>query len=90
MYLFVGSLMVVQALYEIDPKAISGSAVRKGLGWLDGQGWVDRAAVRAEGEEGVKKDEEIKRRLSERETKQEGFPFEEEEESLPAEEKKDA
>ncbi|KAJ9649469.1 hypothetical protein H2199_000244 [Coniosporium tulheliwenetii] len=43
--LFVASLAVVNAVYEIDPKAVSGGVVRKGLGMLRGEGWVDRAAL---------------------------------------------
>lgn len=89
-YLFVGSMMIVQALYEINPKSVSGSAVRKGLGWLDGTGWVDRAAVKGDGEKGEKGGEEVRRKLSEREVKQEGFPMEGDEETLAEEEKKEA
>ena len=76
MYLFVGSLMVIQALYEVNTKSVSGAAVRKGLSWVDGEGWFDRAIVR--GDEGEEKGtiEEIKK-LEEREVKQEGVPLEE-------------
>jgi hypothetical protein len=41
--LFVGSLAAIQALYEIDPKAVNGAVIRKALGMLRGDGWVDRA-----------------------------------------------
>lgn len=41
--LFVASLAVVQSIYEVDPKAINSGVIRKGLGMLRGDGWVDRA-----------------------------------------------
>jgi len=75
-YLFVGSLMVIQALYEVNTKSVSGAAVRKGLSWVDGDGWIDRAAVRSDEGEEKGKTEEIKK-LDEREVKQEGVPLEE-------------
>ena len=42
-WVFVLGLMVVNTVYEVDPKAVSGGVVRKGLGVLRGEGWVDRA-----------------------------------------------
>ncbi|KAF2458056.1 hypothetical protein BDY21DRAFT_22447 [Lineolata rhizophorae] len=51
--LFTASLALVDAVYEVDPKAVSGGMLRKGLGVLRGEGWVDRAAsAKGEGEEG--------------------------------------
>ena len=41
--LFVVSLMLVNVVYERDPKAVSGGVLRKSLGMLRGEGWVDRA-----------------------------------------------
>ena len=41
--LFVTSLAVINVIYERDPKAVSGGFVRKTLGMLRGDGWVDRA-----------------------------------------------
>jgi len=73
-YLFVGSLMVIQALYEVNTKSVSGAAVRKGLSWVNGEGWIDRAAVRDEEGEEKGKREEIKK-LEEREMKQAGVPL---------------
>ncbi|KAF2144847.1 uncharacterized protein K452DRAFT_356220 [Aplosporella prunicola CBS 121167] len=46
-WLFVASLALLNAVYEVDPKAVSGGALRKSLGMLRGEGWVDRAAVAA-------------------------------------------
>jgi len=43
--LFALSLAVINSVYEKDPKAVSGGVVRKGLGMLRGDGWVDRALV---------------------------------------------
>lgn len=41
--LFVTSLAVVNVVYERDPKAVSGGFIRKSMGMLRGEGWVDRA-----------------------------------------------
>jgi hypothetical protein len=43
--LFVASLAVMQSIYEVDPKAIDSPVIRKTLGMLRGDGWVDRAAT---------------------------------------------
>jgi hypothetical protein len=56
--LVVTSLALINAIYEVDPKAVSGGILRKSLGMLRGDGWVDRAVAG--------------RRLSERETKAQG------------------
>jgi hypothetical protein len=66
---FVASLAMIQSIYETNPKAVSGGVVRKSLGMLRGDGWVDRAVV---------KNEEEKQKLEEREHKQETVPVEEE------------
>ncbi|EFQ87769.1 hypothetical protein PTT_16581 [Pyrenophora teres f. teres 0-1] len=50
--LFVVSLAVVNALYEISPRSVNSGVARKGLGVLRGEGWVDRAVL------GREKDEE--------------------------------
>jgi hypothetical protein len=42
---FVASLALIQGIYEVNPKAITGGVLRKGLGMLRGDGWVDRAMV---------------------------------------------
>jgi hypothetical protein len=42
-WLLVASLALVNAVYEVDPKAVSSGVLRKGLGTLRGEGWVDRA-----------------------------------------------
>ncbi|KAL8818506.1 MAG: hypothetical protein Q9223_002869 [Gallowayella weberi] len=39
---FVMGLMVVNIIYERDASAVQGSLVRKGLGFLRGEGWTDR------------------------------------------------
>ena len=52
--------MLVNTVYEVDPKAVSGGVVRKGLGVLRGEGWVDRAeevGVRRRGLVGEGKEE---------------------------------
>ena len=41
-WVFVASLMVLNAVYEVDPSAMSSAVVRKSLGMLRGEGWVDR------------------------------------------------
>jgi hypothetical protein len=60
--LFVTSLAIINAMYELDPKAVSGGILRKGLGMLRGEGWVDRAA-----------EPQKERRMSEREIKASGI-----------------
>ena len=89
-YLFVAGLVVVQALHEVDPKAVSGAALRKAVSWVDGQGWVDQTAVRADAERDAKAGSgEAERKLSDREIKQEGLPLDEAgEDPLPIVEKK--
>ena len=42
--LFTAGLALVNVVYERDPSAVEGGLVRKGLGMLRGEGWVDRAA----------------------------------------------
>lgn len=43
--------MLVNGIYEVRPGAVSGGFLRKGLGSLRGEGWVDRVgAVDAAGE----------------------------------------
>lgn len=77
-YLFVAGLVIVQALHEVDPKAVSGAALRKAVSWVDGQGWVDQAAVRADANKDAKAGPgETERKLSDREIKQEGLPLDE-------------
>ena len=71
LFVLVASLAVIQGIYETNPKAVSGGAVRKALGMLRGDGWVDRAVVTSEEDE---------KKLAEREHKQESVPVEEEEE----------
>ena len=70
-YVFVAALMVINAVYEVDPKAVSGGVVRKGLGVLRGDGWVDRVGVGAidekagngeQGDEGDIRDEKVEER----------------------------
>ena len=46
--LFTASAVLVNVLYEAQPKAVRGALVRKGFGVLRGDGWVDRAAVESE------------------------------------------
>ena len=43
--LFVVSLAVVNALYEVSPRSVNSGVARKGLGVLRGEGWVDRAVL---------------------------------------------
>ncbi|TKA60876.1 hypothetical protein B0A49_10291 [Cryomyces minteri] len=45
--LFVAGLALVGGVYEVDPKAVSGGVVRKSLGLLRGDGWIDRAVTGA-------------------------------------------
>lgn len=69
---FVASLALIQGIYEVNPKAISGGVIRKGLGMLRGDGWVDRAMV---GE--TKGDEQL---MAGREEKNQSVPMEREKE----------
>lgn len=41
-WVFVMSLMLLNAVYELNPGAVTSSVVRKTLGMLRGEGWVDR------------------------------------------------
>jgi hypothetical protein len=43
--LFVLSLATVNVLYETSPRSVNSGVVRKSLGMLRGEGWVDRAAL---------------------------------------------
>lgn len=43
--LFVASLAVINGVYEKRPRAVAGPSVRKSLGMLRGDGWVDRVVV---------------------------------------------
>ncbi|KAF2196500.1 hypothetical protein GQ43DRAFT_435966 [Delitschia confertaspora ATCC 74209] len=47
--LFTMSLALINATYEVSPESVSSGVMRKGLGMLRGEGWVDRASV-TEGE----------------------------------------
>jgi hypothetical protein len=62
---FVASLALIQSIYETNPKAVSGGVVRKSLGMLNGEGWVDRAVLRGQEEK------------EEKEHKDESFPVDE-------------
>ena len=44
-WVFVMGLALIGAVYEADPDAVQGSYVRKALGFLRGDGWVDRAGL---------------------------------------------
>jgi hypothetical protein len=51
-WVFVLGLMVTNAVYEVRPGAVNTGFIRKGLGVLRGEGWVDRAAnVKGKGKE---------------------------------------
>jgi len=73
--LFVASMALIQGIYEADPKAVSGGVIRKSLGMLRGEGWVDRAVVKSDAES-----EEAKEKLEEREVKTQSLLVDEEEE----------
>lgn len=68
---FVASLALIQGIYEVNPKAISGGVIRKSLGMLRGDGWVDRAVINE-----TKMDDEV---LAGREEKNQSVPMEKEE-----------
>ncbi|KAI4110567.1 MAG: hypothetical protein LQ345_006961 [Seirophora villosa] len=56
---FVAGLMLVNAVYERDAAAVQGGMLRKGLGFLRGEGFVDRLAGReGEGREEVERKSE--------------------------------
>jgi hypothetical protein len=48
--LFTLSLATVNVLYELSPKSVNSGVVRKSLGILRGEGWVDRAISREKDE----------------------------------------
>ena len=75
--LFVASLAVVNGIYERRPRAVNGPSVRKSLGMLRGDGWVDRV-VTVKPEPGIEKDEG-EGHLAERDIKDEGTDMEREE-----------
>ena len=52
-WVFVTSLMLVNALYEANPSAVDSGIVRRTLGMLRGEGWVDRLETtkKTEGED---------------------------------------
>lgn len=54
---FTLSLMVIGGVYERDPAAVNSGVLRKALGVVRGEGWVDRAAAAAEKEK-VQNEEE--------------------------------
>lgn len=41
---FAASLALIDAVYESRPNAVKGAMLRKGMGVLRGEGWVDRAS----------------------------------------------
>ncbi|MCJ1477179.1 hypothetical protein MMC13_005850 [Lambiella insularis] len=52
-WVFVASLMLLNAVYEVNPNAVTSGVVRKSMGMLRGEGWVDRAKLvqKEEGED---------------------------------------
>ena len=58
--LFVGSLALLNVVYEMKPEAVQGAMLRKGMGVLRGEGFVDRAepSTKDGKEEMVKKEQE--------------------------------
>lgn len=46
--LFAASLAIINSVYDANPRAVKGKIVRKSLGVLRGEGWVDRAALSAD------------------------------------------
>jgi hypothetical protein len=54
--LFTLCLATINVLYEVRPKSVNSGVMRKGLGVLRGEGWVDRASFPRE-----KEDEDAKR-----------------------------
>ncbi|KAI5246087.1 hypothetical protein E4T43_02857 [Aureobasidium subglaciale] len=46
--LFAASLALIDALYETKPNAVRGAMIRKGMGVLRGEGWVDRTTTQEE------------------------------------------
>ncbi|KAL8729069.1 MAG: hypothetical protein Q9166_004986 [cf. Caloplaca sp. 2 TL-2023] len=53
---FVVGLMVINMIYESDASAVQGSMVRKGVGFLRGEGWTYRATGRLEDNRGNEKE----------------------------------
>lgn len=49
--LFVTSLALLDLVYEVRPGAVRGAVLRKGMGLLRGDGWVDRAPGESKADE---------------------------------------
>jgi hypothetical protein len=45
---FVASLALMNAVYEARPGAVKGAAIRKGMGVMRGESWVDKAQDKKE------------------------------------------
>lgn len=60
MLLFTASMALMGMVFEKDPLAVEGAILRKGLGVLRGEGWVDRGAGSSK-EEGKEKLDERKK-----------------------------
>lgn len=50
-WVFVAGLMILNTVYEVNPSAVSSSVVRRTLGMLRGEGFVDRVKTMKDGEE---------------------------------------
>ena len=44
-FVFVASLALLNVVYEARPRAVRGSVLRKGMGVVRGDGWVDRVVT---------------------------------------------
>ena len=64
---FVASLALLNTVYEAKPAAVQGAMIRKGMGVLRGEGWVDRAQPGSEeGKEKMKEKEQEEEALGEK------------------------
>jgi len=75
--LFVVSLAAVNGIYEVCPRAVNGGVVRKSLGMVRGEGWVDRAAVGLSGEAEGRVEELKDEKMEERDFKAMGVDVDE-------------
>lgn len=70
--LFVASLALLDLVYQVRPEAVQGAMVRKGMGVLRGEGFVDRAEPKSEeGKKEVVEKEQEEEALGERIEKEE-------------------
>ena len=64
-FVFVASLALLDVVYEARPRAVRGSVLRKGMGVVRGDGWVDRVITVSPVEKAVDQQDETTEKRSE-------------------------